>query len=126
MLAGREKNADPHVTSAPWAHSSRGNTMPIPRDAMPLPQPTVERSEWTSLSDDDVVRRVLAGDTAKLMDALDGKILVNRTARTCSAELSPGEAISAFGQLSRERDPEAAPEAGYRSAAIGWRSCRIK
>jgi RNA polymerase sigma-70 factor (ECF subfamily) len=28
-----------------------------------LPRPKVERSEWTSLSDDDVVRRVLAGDT---------------------------------------------------------------
>ena len=37
--------------------------MPIARDSMPLPEPTVERSEWTSLSDDDVVRRVLAGDT---------------------------------------------------------------
>jgi RNA polymerase sigma-70 factor, ECF subfamily len=36
--------------------------MPIPGDAS-LPRPTVERSEWTSLSDDDVVRRVLAGDT---------------------------------------------------------------
>jgi hypothetical protein len=64
--------------------------------------------------------RVLAGDEARLMDALDGKILVNRTERTCSAELTPGETVSAFGQLSRARDPEAAPEAGYRSAAIGW------
>jgi hypothetical protein len=64
--------------------------------------------------------RVLAGDQARLMDALDGKILVNRTERTCSAELTSGETVSAFGQLSRGRDPEAAPEAGYRSAAIGW------
>ena len=64
--------------------------------------------------------RVLAGDDAKLMDALDGKILVNRTARTCTAELTPGEVVSAFGQLSRERDPEAAPGVGYRSPTIGW------
>jgi hypothetical protein len=64
--------------------------------------------------------RVLAGDDARLMDALDGKILVNRTARTCTAELTPGEVVSAFGQLSRGRDPEAAPQGGYRSGAIGW------
>jgi RNA polymerase sigma-70 factor (ECF subfamily) len=39
--------------------------MPIPGDAAPIPvgRPTVDRSEWPSLSDDDVVRRVLAGDT---------------------------------------------------------------
>jgi RNA polymerase sigma-70 factor, ECF subfamily len=30
---------------------------------IPSPRPTAERSEWTSLSDDDVVRRVLAGET---------------------------------------------------------------
>ncbi len=64
--------------------------------------------------------RVLAGDSAKLMDALDGKILVNRTARTCTAELTPGEVVSAFGQVARERDPEAAPGAGYRAPAVGW------
>src|SRR5688572_20659594 len=64
--------------------------------------------------------RVLAGDDARLMDALDGKILVNRAERICSAELTPRETVSAFGHLSRGRDPEAAPEAGYRSSAIGW------
>ena len=64
--------------------------------------------------------RVLAGDHVKLMDALDRKILVNRTARTCIAELTPGEAVSAFGQLFRGRDPEAVPQAGYRSSAVGW------
>jgi hypothetical protein len=63
--------------------------------------------------------RVLAGDNPQLMDALDGKILVNRTLRTCIAELTPRESVTAFGELLRARDPEAAPE-GYRSAAIGW------
>ncbi len=64
--------------------------------------------------------RVMADDDVKLMDALDGKIFVNRTSRICTAELTPGERVSAFGQLSRGLDPEAAQGMGYRSGAVGW------
>jgi hypothetical protein len=63
--------------------------------------------------------RVLAGDDPRLMDSLDGKILVNRTERTCVAELTPREVVTAFGELVKARDPEAVPS-GYRSASVGW------
>jgi hypothetical protein len=60
--------------------------------------------------------RVEPRDDVFLVDAMDGKILVNLTRRIRTAELSPGEEVWASGVLTIAPDPEAATHA-YRGAA---------
>jgi hypothetical protein len=60
--------------------------------------------------------RVEPRDDVLLVDAMDGKILVNLTRRIRSAELTPGEEVWASGELTAAPDPEAATQ-GYRSSA---------
>ncbi|MCC6521941.1 MAG: hypothetical protein IT373_04710 [Polyangiaceae bacterium] len=50
--------------------------------------------------------RVEPADDALLVDALDGMVLVNRTERIRTAELSPGEQVFVRGTLGRGADPE--------------------
>ncbi|MEP7125113.1 MAG: hypothetical protein ABJE95_29555 [Byssovorax sp.] len=57
--------------------------------------------------------RVEPPDDVLLVDAMDGKIMVNLARRTCSAELTPGEEVWAAGVLVVAPDPEG-PAHGYR------------
>lgn len=63
--------------------------------------------------------RVEPGEDVKLVDALDGMILVDRKKRVRVAELVPGERVFAVGELRRAPDPEA-PTQGYRGVAQGY------